>query len=188
MQRGLALPAAALLLIAAIGCGGEGKKYENDDHDFSIRLPEGWQLEEGVDGLIMRATPADAEEHLPSISVVITDLPAELAGHENPAVRYTGWLLDQWKREEERAALEGPTGNRGWIRYKIVEQRPRSSVNRLRPSVLVYQRWPETNVQIVDACFHRDGKIYIVRGRARVSDFETYAPTFKESIETFQFE
>lgn len=111
-----AIPAAvAGCLIGLLSIAGCAEKppgyYEHEEDEFSLVLPEGWNMDDNAPGVSLVAWKGERDERAPTVTVVTHHLPPE-ATNENFAdlnFREAGSINQAATLRDERIIIDGDT-------------------------------------------------------------------------------
>lgn len=163
---------AALIGLAANGCGRpkEPGRYYNGAEDFSLKLPEPWEIREGTMGaavIVLSPQSGPSDDFTENVNVVVERLPKSMSAKEYEVAtrRMLSTLGDFAPIDEGACDIDGREAV--WVVY--------SHRMKHRMKVLMY-------------VLTRGRKAYVITCTATPETFEEYEPVFREVARSFRFE
>lgn len=109
------------LLVLLTGCAEDPPGYfEHEEDEFSLVLPQGWNLEQDPPGASVVAWKGERNDRSPTVTVVTYDLPEEATNENFAELNFREIAaLQGFTRGDERIALDGDTVTARIYAYRI---------------------------------------------------------------------
>jgi len=168
------LVAMLIVLVAGVSaCSSrEPGRYYNDDKDFSLKFPDGWEAKEGLIGTtVMGFSPMEnaSDSFRENVNVVVEELPQPMSLES-----YTSLNLGNMQKL--------------LTDFQILD-RGQTTINETDAKWFVYsQRTGSIRSKILQYFMVKDKRGYVVTGGAAPDTFSQYRPEFEKIAQTFRFE
>ena len=165
-----------LVIVMVIGgCGSEPKdptRFYADDFDYSIKFPEGWEIEIEEDGAVVSGvSPLDSEDDMlyETVSVSVEEMMFSIN-------------LDEYFNAIQKSARS----DFAWFDVELVEDVTIGG-NKAKRTIFTWEDQGETVVTL-GYCLVKGNKAYLITCISTDYDYDYYAADFEGAAESFRFE